>query len=464
LTPGRSPYIIACVKVALINHHYAPELFSQRPNAWRWAAIAEHWAERGHHVDVVCASKPGLLHYNVINGVRVHRVGGKATEFKETLSSGQAIKSVSRGSKGFAAGSRSLAKMARSSLPLLGWVHQRTWKKVYWPDHACLWYFGAVRKARQLLAEGGYDGLISVSQPFTAHLVGYGVKKRYPEVPWVVDFGDPFSFTEDTPHNNFKLYRGLNHRVESGIFDAADVINLTIPGAAEKYAEVFPRHAAKMRVTPFPLPSVESEGTEQPMFPDDGKMRLVFTGNLYKSIRNPRFLLRLFAALLRTRLADRLELHFFGNLRDCEEYFEPYEKLLGKKIFIHGLVPRNRALQAIREADAVVNISNATPYQLPTKVLEYVSAGKPVLNLASIANDSSVRFFGSYPGALNLMVGAEPTTEQRDEVVRFLEEPPFAMDPSGFRGWFAPYLIDSVAAAYENALAPAKDGRVSPSR
>lgn len=462
MTPGRLPYSITRVKVALITYRYAPE---PSPNAWRWAVVAERWVEQGHHVDVVCAAKPGLPPYEVINGVSVHRVGGKPMEALFSLGQLQASRDALGGSEQFDGGSRGLARMVRSSLPLLRWVHHHTWKKVYWPDYACPWYFPAVRKAKGLLAEGGYDGLISVSFPFTGHLIGYGVKKRYPKIAWVVDLGDPFSFAEYSPSNNLRLYRGLNHRVEGGVFGAADAVSVNIPAVAEKYAEVFPRCAAKIHIVPPPLPSVENGEAESSMFPDDGKMRLVFTGNLYKSIRNPYFLLRLFAMLLRTHLADRLELHFFGNLSDCGGYFEPYRKLLGNKVFTHGVVPHHRALRAIREATAVVNISNATPYQLPTKVMEYVSAGKPVLNLVSIANDSSVEFFGSYPAALNFMAGAaDPTPDQRDEAVRFLEEPPLAMDPSGFREWLAPYRVDSVAAAYESLLDPDEESQVSPSR
>ena len=449
------------MNVALISYTYLSDL---SPNSWRWVAVAEHWAEQGHHVDVVCAAKPRLPSYEVANGVGVHRVGGKPVELKETLSSLGQLQASPEGSKEPTEGLGGRARVVRSSLPLLKRVHQNTWRKLYWPDHTCLWYFPALRKAGQLLAEGGYDGLISISVPFTAHLVGYGVKRRYPKVPWLVDISDPFSFAEHTPSNNLRLYRGLNYRIEDKILGGADAITLTIPGAADKYAEVFPRHAAKMRVVPFPLPSVQGRGTEPPIFPDDGKVRLVFVGNLYKNIRNPRFLLRLFAMLLRTHLANCLELHFFGNLSDCGEYFEPYRELLGKKIFTHGPVPRDRALQAIREATVVVNIANATPYQLPTKVMEYVSAGKPVLNLASIANDSSVRFFASYPAVLNLMAHAEePTPNQRDEVLWFLEEPPLAMGPSEFHSWIAPYRVDSVAAGYENSLALAREGRVSPS-
>ena len=108
-----------------------------------------------------------------------------------------------------------------------------------------------------------------------------------------------------------------------------------------------------------------------------------------------------------------------------------------------------------------MNIADATSYQLLTKVMEHVSVGKPVLNPVSTANDSSVRFFGSYPAVVNLLTHAEETTpNQRDEGLWFLEKPPPAMNPSEFDSWIAPCCVDSVATGYKNSLALARDGRV----
>ena len=64
--------------ILIICYSYAPAL---SPRAFRWSAIAEYWAKQGHHVDVVCGWKPGVLHSEILNGVHVYRTGGKITEF-----------------------------------------------------------------------------------------------------------------------------------------------------------------------------------------------------------------------------------------------------------------------------------------------------------------------------------------------------------------------------------------------
>ena len=439
------------MKVILVNYRYMPEDY---PNALRWAPIAEYWVEQGHSVDVVCAMKPGLARYEVVNGVRVHRVGGRLLEFLRRKLRASEKPPSSAGGEPVANGR---AGAAWSPIQFSKWLHDRTWKKLYWPDYAFLWYPPAITKVKRLLDEGHYDGLVSISHPFTAHLVGLHAKKRNPELSWTVDLGDPFSFVEDTPANNRRLYKSLNFYAEGRIFDSADAIAVT-PQAEQKYAEVFPESGKKMHAVPLPLPSVEIGNGGEPVFPDDGRTRLVFIGSLYRRIRNPKSLLELFAMLLRRWQPESLELHFFGNIGDCWDYFEPYKELLGTSIFVHGVVPRYKALQAVSEADLVVNIANDTPYQLPSKVMEYASLGKRVLNLSQIENDSSAKFFDSYPTALNLKTNVlSMSAEQCDDLIRFLENSPFQADPSKLQHWLAPYQVESVAETYEELLERAVD-------
>src|SRR5829696_3039112 len=116
------------MNVALIRYTYLSDLST---NSWRWVAVAEHCAEQGHHVAVVCAAKPRLPSYEVANGVGVHRVGGKPVELKETLSSLGQLQASPEGSKEPTEGLGGRARVVRSSLPLLKRVHQNTWRKLY---------------------------------------------------------------------------------------------------------------------------------------------------------------------------------------------------------------------------------------------------------------------------------------------------------------------------------------------
>jgi glycosyltransferase involved in cell wall biosynthesis len=434
-------------RILILTYRYAPAL---HPRAFRWSAIAEHWAGKGHRVDVVTIRTPGLPREEKRNGVSLHRVGGavienlKARVRRPAGDRAEPRGGVERGNTWGGAGS--------GWSNLAEWASDRVWKRVRWPDYAATWYFPAVKEGRRLLREGGFDGLVTVSDPFTAHLAGLSLKRDFPGVSWAVDIGDPFSFQEVTPVNNPYLYRRLNFRTEGKVFALAEAVAVTNQRMLREYAERFPGCADRIRVIP-PLLSLEgTDAAREQAFPGDSRIRLVFVGTLYLAVRSPEFLLGLYERLRRTRLGDRLELHIFGNLNDCEPCFQPFESLRGRAIFLHGIVDRPKVLRAMMDASALVHIGNATTYQLPSKVVEYASTGKPILNLVTTLEDSASSFLGDYPALLEVPAsGGFPADSKVEEVVRFLEHPP-PVDARFLAEWLAGFRVETLASAYENLL------------
>ena len=60
-----------------------------------------------------------------------------------------------------------------------------------------------------------------------------------------------------------------------------------------------------------------------------------------------------------------------------------------ENIIFHGTVSKERALLAMSESDVLINIGNNTSYQLPSKIIEYIGASKPIINIISLHNDTS---------------------------------------------------------------------------
>jgi glycosyltransferase involved in cell wall biosynthesis len=434
-------------KILIISYIYYPII---SPRAFRWTAIAEYWARKGHSIDVICAWKPGLSKDEIINEVQLHRVGGIVVEsLKSLVKENNRRKDTSM--KSFEV---EVSYNIRSkTVNLIKRTSDYTWKKLYWPDYACLWYFSATSKAKKLLKKRQYDCIISVSHPFTGHLVGLNLKDKYPQTKWVVDIGDPFSFLDETPNNNNKLYYMLNNKYEGKVFEKADAISVTTEPTLKKYAQIFPGNASKISVIP-PLLSQEIDcDYSDSVFSGKEKIRLVFIGSLFKTIRSPEYLLRLFNKLLEKEIGDKLELHFFGGIKDCQSLFDKYQLLLGNKIFLHGKVSKDKANQAMKEASILINIGNNTSYQLPSKVVDYASTGKPVLNIAKSSSDSSSIFFSSYSPALSLWENnnyLDLTTINL--VAEFIKTKP-VVDPKTIEAWLEHFKIDKIADSYSSVIA-----------
>lgn len=433
------------MKLLVVSYWYPP---SVSPRAFRWSALAEHWAARGWEVHVVAGWSPELARRERVGGVEVYRPGVHVRGTARRLVGRWRGGAPPRG--GSAAASPSpLARAAR-------WLYERTWGRVSWPDDAGLWIPPAAHLAARLARAHRFDALVTVSHPFSAHLVGALVHGRMGGVPWVADVGDPFAFLADTPVNNHALYGALNRAAEGAVLRRCTAAAVTVEGARAAYARHFPASAAKLRVIPPLLAPARLDPA--PAFPADGALRLVFSGNLYARVRTPDFALRLADALRERMAGRRVELHFYGNVRQCAASFAPYGAELGRTLFLHGVVDRADALRALRDADVLVNLGNRTAYQLPSKTVEYVASGRPVLNLVPGGGDTSAAFFQGYPAALT--VAEEPGGPAAATVERVAAWIAGAapLPAREVERWTAAHLPAAVAAAYE-ALLRAEAGR-----
>ena len=429
------------MRIIIVSHSYAPDI---TPRAFRWTAIAEHWAKLGHSVDVVCNLKPGYNNKEILNGVNIYR---NSCEWIENIRHSLSTKSKSnKNNSNFQPKPKSHVKRTVSAN--LRWIYEHTWKNIYWPDSECLWYRYALKTANELISKNDYDALVSVSDPYTSHLVGNNIKHLHGDLRWLVDIGDPFCYREFSAINNRLLYNKLNYYIEELIFSNCNAISVTTKQTYRNYKKIFPDSASKIKVIP-PLLSTDDNKPEEngKIFNNTGKIRFVFSGTLYKRLRNPDYLLQIFSSLVDDN--DQYELHFFGSINDCGKIIEPYINKHRKQIFIHGVVQRDIATKAIYDADILVNIGNNTNYQLPSKVVDYAATGKRVLNIARFDNDSSVEFFSNYPLALSIIEnGQRPTQEQIFKVSAFAQKLQKVIDPLLLSGILKPYKIDNVAREY----------------
>jgi glycosyltransferase involved in cell wall biosynthesis len=429
------------MKLLILSYVYAPD---RSPRAYRWTALAEFWAEKGHRVEIVSSWKQGDERQEWRGGVMIHRVGGGVVE-RLRARLGQASH---RGADTPAPGDRRASNLLRAAKGL----YAATLKQLFWPDYAFHWYPAALTRARALCRATPYDAVISVSHPFTPHLVALALKRRMPALRWLVDIGDPFSLLTEIPLNNSALYHRLSRRAEAAVLRHSDAITVTVARCRADLVAAFAVPMGKIAIIPPLLSLPAIAGSATPLFAG-GETHLVFIGTLYRALRDPSPLLALFRALQRRR--SDLHLHFFGALNDCGPCFAGLDDAAARNIHRHGVVPRETIAAAMRDADILVNIGNATAHQLPSKLVEYVAAARPILNLASSTDDTAAAFLATYPAALTLTTrSGEPAQATIDAALAFIAAPPPVTAEEVAR-FLQPYTLERIAAAYAALLAPA---------
>lgn len=395
------------MKLLIISYSYTPDL---TPRAFRWSAIAAQLVQLGHEVHVLCAAAPGTSE-PVENGVQVYRV-------RDFLLNGS-----SRVTPGAGGGSSSTQDLAGRLRGRFRTVVRSLWRALYWPDFACGWVLPATKVGRTLCASNGYDWVISVSHPFSGHVVGMLSMAKAANARWLADIGDPFYLMEDPAPNNRLFYSWLNRVVESRIVLRADAVSVTTDSTCQLYEQNFSLPAGKVQVI-SPVLSLPASPAPSERARDD-ITRLVFVGTLYRNLRSPKYLLACMAALVEALPERQLELHFYGSINDCGEDFELFAERLGSRLFIHGMVSRVQVLQAMVDADILVNIGNDSEAQLASKVIEYMAVGKPILNLVSIQRDTSVEAFAGYSAALSLVRDESgPSAATLMALSEFVQTPP----------------------------------------
>lgn len=432
------------MRFLIVVHEYTP---LRSPRAYRWGAIAEQLVREGHHVDVVCSWKPGLARRQS-ETVNVTRVGDRWTAaLRQKLA-----RPAASSQHGLRQEGPALPRRPAILSRVAAWAYYKLWKPLYWPDAQCMFMAPALRAAGRLLQSHRYDALITVSLPFCCHLVGLALKRRHPDLPWIVDIGDPFALLHETPLNNHRLYGRLNHYVEAVVLRAADHVAVTTGGALHVYRRQFDCDSEKIRVIP-PLQSLP-QGASLPTVSARGVaprdvVRLVYCGRLYSDIRSPAYLLKVMRGLIDTNSGGRpLELHFYGDTRDCREVFAPYQDWIGTHLFLHGEVDRTVVAAALAEADLMVNIGNSTSHQLPSKVVEYIGMGKPILNLVSHGQDCSLELLADHPATLNLQCHVDSLEVNVARVAQLLSRLPIVIEAEKLTALQAPFLPQTIAAAY----------------
>lgn len=282
------------------------------------------------------------------------------------------------------------------AMRLLSWLRRKTGVlgSVRMPDLTDYWVKPAVHWCQ---AQQPWDVVVSCCGPYTAHLVALAVRRQQMAKRWVADFRDPWVDNH--------IYRGLfpftlRERVLQRRCLAETDLVTTV---SEEWAEQLRSYTkSKVKIVYNGFVPAETESLSQSkIFPDDGIVRLVYTGTLYRDGQNPAPLLQAMASLHRDQskamvrndkgdLAARLRLVIVGR---GYEYWSVLAKQYGINDLVetHDTIDRSEALRMQRDADALVLIdwNDSTSGVLTGKLFEYLAANAPIIVIGG-RNDSAI--------------------------------------------------------------------------
>lgn len=431
------------MRILVICHAYPP-IYSAC--SARWEVIAYSLVGLGHQVTIITEWKPGLAKAESAKGVQILRVGSYfGSDFRATVTRSR------REAPTF------LDNLQKKVVELF----RRTWRFVCWPDHAWLWIRPAIKAVREELSHE-YDAVISVSLPFSDHLIAMRATAGV-GVPWIAEFGDPFSYLTDTPPNNASLYHKLNEWAENKVFKNVDFIVMPNFEMADLYRDnaVF---VNKLQIIPH---VVRDLTIGAPYMPESSgnKIELCYAGAFAKGVRTPHHMLAVIRRIIPELMARKYQVtfHIYGSLNDCQDSLDLVPNLIRTgAIVIHGVVSPDEAHRALISANVLVNVGNITDFRQPSKVFEYMARGKPILHFAPSKTDPTIAILSRYPSVYNIVrTESEIDDNGVHDIVRFIERA-HPVEHGKVASLLAPHLGLSIATQFSQLVTRARRRKSTP--
>lgn len=279
----------------------------------------------------------------------------------------------------------------------IGWrAYRRPWYRsrqtfsrlaqlLFFPDRHVGWLPFAVARGLSMLRRRAFDAIYSTSTSVTSHLVAR-VLKRLSGKFWIADFQDPWSENEIIglpvwPH------RVLATRLEHLILRDADRVTVTTRPIGEMFQRKYPTiPGSKFVVVPMGFDPAGFEGLEAVLA---AKFVVTHLGFFYGP-RSPGPFLEAVGQCLRDGLLprDMVEVRLLGGFdveaeavtKDLIARYSMADivRAEGVVAYIDGL----RHLLASAVLLLVTDSSWGGRHLVPTKLYEYLAAGRPILALA----------------------------------------------------------------------------------
>ena len=226
--------------------------------------------------------------------------------------------------------------------------------------------------------EKNVDLLITIAHPHVIHWAASKYIDLLSPRCWIADCGDPFMGNVFfTPHKRFAKY-------EKDWCNKVHFISIPIEDAKSGY---YPDYQDKIRVIPQGFDNSEIKldkynGCVVPTF--------AFAGVVYDGIRDPRKFLQY---LVENKVNCR-----FIVYGESQAFYE-YQSRLGDRLEIRAKVPRNELIANLSGCDFLINISNGTTVQSPSKLIDYSVSGRPILTITSAFDEVDQRNFKDFLAA-----------------------------------------------------------------
>ena len=255
------------------------------------------------------------------------------------------------------------------------------------PDPRRFWIKPSVRYLTDYLAKNPVDALITTGPPHSMHMIGLGLKKKFPNLKWIADFRDPWT--------NIDFYKELNltgfadkihHRLEKKVIRTADNIVVVSNGMKQEYDLLNPK---KIEVISN---GYDDEDDQNEVTHLDEKFTISHIGTL-NAARNPKTVWRALSEICVENMEFRSDLLIqligkidFTVLEDIRNYGLQAQLLKIDYLSHSEAIAKQQSSQVLL---LLINDSANAKGILTGKFYEYLASKRPILGVGPTDGDAA---------------------------------------------------------------------------
>lgn len=255
------------------------------------------------------------------------------------------------------------------------------------PDPRRFWIKPSVKFLTDYLKDNPVDAIITTGPPHSMHMIGLGLKKNFPTLPWIADFRDPWTnidFYDDL--NLTWLSDKIHQSFEKQVVKNTDCLVTVSQGWLDGFLQMKPKQGKVIQN------GFDSADIHQGEITIDSKFSISHIGSL-NAARNPNVLWKALGELCMENesLKKELEIQLIGKvdfsvLEDLREF---------------GLIDQLHKIEYLSHSEAIakqqssqvllllINRSQNANGILTGKFYEYMAAKRPILAIGPIDGNAA---------------------------------------------------------------------------
>lgn len=240
---------------------------------------------------------------------------------------------------------------------------------IEYPDVEFVWKIKPILKK-----EKDVDLLITIAYPHPIHW-GTGVAKAlmkdgFPR-KWIADCGDPYAGNKTEPHPFYFKY------VERFWGKQSDAISIPIEDAKSAYESCLWK---RIVVIPQGFDFSGLQRYEEEL--NHSCPHFAYAGVVYPGRRDPTMLLKYLCEIDKDFV--------FTVYTKSGDYYNRFKEKLGQKLIISPYIPREQLLYELSKQDFLINLTNVTSTQVPSKLIDYSYTKRPFINISADFREKDV--------------------------------------------------------------------------